>query len=70
MVTSAPRNAGEKIERNYIKMLIVKGLQGMILCFSLFLMVCFQYTIKLLKQKEAEMFDRNTHVTLITLRWS
>lgn len=70
MVTSAPRNAGEKIERNYIKVLIVKGLQGMILCFSLFPMVCFQYTIKLLKQKEAEMFDRNTHVTLITLRWS
>lgn len=51
-------------------MLIVMGLQGMILCFSLFPMVCFQYAIKLLKQKETEVFDRNTHVTFITLGWS
>ena len=70
IVTSTPRNAGKTIETKYIKMLIVMGLQGMILCFSLFPMVCFQYAIKLLKQKETEVFDRNTHVTFITLGWS
>ena len=51
-------------------MFIVMELQGMILCFSLFPIVCFQYTIKLLKQKEAQGFDRNTYVTFITLRRS
>lgn len=70
MVTSTPRKAEKKIERKYIKMFIVMELQGMILCFSLFPIVCFQYTIKLLKQKEAQGFDRNTYVTFITLRRS